>query len=81
MSSDEFVGRIVLQLPNRLTRQRSKWNTRFSLRSRLDCITVKCRMIDLWSQIFADRNRKAFEITDTELKLIAALAIIGLSNQ
>jgi hypothetical protein len=26
------------------------------------------------------RNLKAFEITETELKLIAAAAIIGLSN-
>ena len=39
------------------------------------------QIIDLSSQIFAARNRKAFEITDTELKLIAALAIIGLSSQ
>ena len=31
-------------------------------------------------QIAAFRNRNAFEITDTELKLIAAAAIIGLNK-
>ena len=31
-------------------------------------------------QIAAFRNRNAFEITDSELKLIAAAAIIGLSK-
>jgi hypothetical protein len=29
----------------------------------------------------ARRRRSAFEMTDTELRLIAALAIIGLSNK
>ena len=31
-------------------------------------------------QIAAFRNRNAFEITDTELKLIAAASIMGLNN-
>jgi hypothetical protein len=31
-------------------------------------------------QSFTPRNRNAFAITDTELKLIAALAIIGLNS-
>jgi len=33
------------------------------------------------AQIFALRKRNAFTITDTELKLMAAAAIIGLSSR
>ena len=41
---------------------------------------LKYNFLLLNFQIAALRNRSAFEITDTELKLIAAAAIIGLSR-
>ncbi|MCO5333012.1 MAG: hypothetical protein M9893_03195 [Pyrinomonadaceae bacterium] len=36
--------------------------------------------LDLELQIFADLRRRAFAMTETELKVIAALAIIGDSS-
>ena len=40
------------------------------------------RVMVCWAEIYkaARRKRKAFPITDTELNVIAALAIIGLSS-